>query len=101
MSTPSSAATGPSSQPDSLTADARALLDATADSASDSISDARKRLSAALEGGKRMYGRVKEQVIEGAKATDSAVHAHPYVAILAGVGVGALLGFLVARRFSR
>jgi ElaB/YqjD/DUF883 family membrane-anchored ribosome-binding protein len=61
---------------------------------------ARKRLAAALESGKAMAGRVRDQAVAGAKAADEAVHEHPYQAIAIGVGVGALLGYLLARRCS-
>jgi ElaB/YqjD/DUF883 family membrane-anchored ribosome-binding protein len=81
-----------------LAEDARALMTATADVAGDKVVQARQRLNAALERGKEMYGRVKEQAVEGAKAADTAVHAHPYQAIAVGVGVGALVGYLIANR---
>jgi ElaB/YqjD/DUF883 family membrane-anchored ribosome-binding protein len=84
-----------------LAEDARALMAATADVAGDKVTDARKRLAAALESGKEIYGRVKTKAVEGAKAADEAVHEHPYQAIAIGVGVGAILGYLVARRCSR
>jgi ElaB/YqjD/DUF883 family membrane-anchored ribosome-binding protein len=84
-----------------LAEDARALMAATADVAGEKVSEARKRLAAALESGKEIYGRVRDKAVEGAKAADEAVHEHPYQAIAIGVGVGALLGFLVARRCSR
>src|SRR5437868_1555562 len=84
-----------------LAEDARALLSATADVAGDKVSEARKRLTAALENGKEMYGRAREQAIEGAKATDKAVHEHPYKAMGIALGVGALVGFLVARSCTR
>jgi ElaB/YqjD/DUF883 family membrane-anchored ribosome-binding protein len=84
-----------------LAEDARALMTATADVAGEKVSDARKRLAAALESGKEIYGRVKAKAVEGAKAADEAVHEHPYQAIAIGVGVGALLGYLIARRCSR
>ena len=84
-----------------LAEDARALMTATADVAGEKVSDARKRLAAALESGKEIYGRVKAKAVEGAKAADEAVHEHPYQAIAVGVGVGALLGYLIARRCSR
>ena len=84
-----------------LADDARALMTATADVAGEKVSDARKRLAAALESGKEIYGRVKAKAVEGAKAADEAVHEHPYQAIAIGVGVGALLGYLIARRCSR
>ena len=84
-----------------LADDARALMSATADVAGEKVSDARKRLAAALERSKEIYGRVKAKAVEGAKAADEAVHEHPYQAIAIGVGVGALIGYLIARRCSR
>lgn len=84
-----------------LAEDARALMAATADVAGEKVSDARKRLAAALEGGKRIFGRVQEKAVEGAKVADEAVHAHPYQAIAIGVGVGVLVGYLLGRRSSR
>ena len=84
-----------------LAEDARALIAATADVAGEKVGEARKRLAAALEKGKEIYGRVREKAVEGAKATDEAVHEHPYQAIGIALGVGALIGFLVARRRSR
>ena len=84
-----------------LADDARALMTATADVAGEKVVEARKRLAAALERGKEIYGQVREKAVQGAKAADEAVHEHPYQAIAIGVGVGALIGFLVARRCSR
>jgi len=84
-----------------LAEDARALMAATADVAGEKVVEARKRLAAALERGKEIYGRVRDKAVEGAKAADEAVHEHPYQAIAIGVGVGAILGYLAARRCSR
>jgi ElaB/YqjD/DUF883 family membrane-anchored ribosome-binding protein len=84
-----------------LAEDARALMAATSDVAGEKVSEARKRLAAALERGKEICGRVKDKAIEGAKATDEAVHEHPYQAMAVALGVGAIIGFLVARRCSR
>jgi ElaB/YqjD/DUF883 family membrane-anchored ribosome-binding protein len=83
-----------------LAEDARALMTATADVAGEKVVEARQRLAAALERGKELYGRAKEKAVEGAKVADEVVHEHPYQAIAIGVGVGALLGFLLARRCS-
>src|SRR5512137_2504823 len=85
---------------DTLAEDARALMAATADVAGEKVAEARKRLAAALESGKKVFGRVKEKTVEGAKVADEAVHEHPYQAIGIAFGVGALLGYLVARRCS-
>lgn len=84
-----------------LADDARALMAATADVAGEKVGEARQRLAAALDRGKEVYGRVKEKAVEGARATDQAVRANPYQAIAIGVGVGALVGYLLARRCSR
>jgi ElaB/YqjD/DUF883 family membrane-anchored ribosome-binding protein len=92
---------GTINDPGSLAEDARALLAATADVAGEKVGEARNRLAAALERGKEIYGRVREKAVEGAKAADEAVHEHPYQAIAIGVGVGAILGYLFARRCSR
>jgi len=84
-----------------LAEDARALMAATADVAGDKVAAARKRLAAALDSGKQIFGRVKEKALEGAKATDEAVREHPYQAIGIAFGVGALIGYLVATRRAR
>ena len=84
-----------------LAEDARALMTATADVAGEKVGEARKRLAAALENGKEIYGRVRDKAIEGAKAADEAVHDHPYQALGIALGVGALIGYLIARRGTR
>ena len=71
---------------------------ATADVAGDKVAEARKRLAAALESGKELYGRVRDKAVEGAKAADQTVRENPYQAIGIAAGVGALIGFLLARR---
>ena len=81
-----------------LSDDARALIAATADVAGEKVVEARKRLAAALESGKEMCGRVRDKAVEGAKIADQTVRENPYQAIAIGVGVGALVGYLIARR---
>ena len=84
-----------------LAEDARALMAATVDVAGDKVAEARKRLGAALESGKELYGRVRDKAVEGVKAADETVREHPYQAIGIAFGVGALLGYLLTRRCSR
>jgi len=84
-----------------LAEDARALITATADVAGDRVGEARKRLTQALENGEEIYHRARDRAIAGAKVTDVAIHQHPYQAIMVGVGVGALLGYLIARKSDR
>ena len=83
-----------------LAQDAHALMTATADVAGEKVGEARKRLAAALERAKEMAATVREKAVAGAKVADQAVHEHPYQAIAIGVGVGALVGYLLARRCS-
>lgn len=84
-----------------LADDAQALMAATADVPGQKVSEARKRLAAALDRGREIAGKVREKTAEGARATNEAVHEHPYQAIAIGVGVGAIIGYLIARRCSR
>ena len=84
-----------------LAEDARALISATADVAGDRVGEARKRLEKALENGREIYHRARDRAIAGAKVTDAAIHQHPYQAMMVGVGVGALLGYLIARKSDR
>jgi ElaB/YqjD/DUF883 family membrane-anchored ribosome-binding protein len=85
----------------SLAEDARALMAATADVAGEKVSEARKRLAAALERGKEIAGNVRDKAVEGAKVVDQKVRDNPYQAIAIGVGVGVLIGYFAARRCSR
>jgi ElaB/YqjD/DUF883 family membrane-anchored ribosome-binding protein len=84
-----------------LAEDAQALMAATADVAGEKVKEARERLAAALARGKEICGRARDKAVEGAKAADEAVHEHPYQAIAIGVGVGVLIGYLLARRCCR
>ena len=84
-----------------LVEDARALMAATADMAGDKVGNARRRLAGALEHAKEIAGRIRDKTVQTAQAADEAVHEHPYKAIAIGAGVGALIGFIVARRCSR
>ena len=78
--------------------DARALMAATADVAGDKVAAARKRLAAALESAREIAGNVRDKAVAGAKVADQKVRENPYQAIAIGVGVGAIIGYLIARR---
>ena len=84
-----------------LAEDAQALMAATADVAGEKVVAARKRLAAALESAKEIAANVREKAIAGAKVADQTVRGNPYQAIAIGVGVGAVVGYLLARRCSR
>ena len=84
-----------------LATDARALMAATADVAGEKVVEARKRLAIALDSAKEIAGSVRDKAMAGAKIADQKVHENPYQAIAVGVGVGAVIGYLIARRCSR
>jgi len=84
----------------SLADDARALMAATADVAGDKVNEARKRLASALENVKQAAGRVREKAVEGARLADECVREHPYQALVVGMAVGAVVGFVLGRRWT-
>jgi ElaB/YqjD/DUF883 family membrane-anchored ribosome-binding protein len=90
-----------SNDPGTLAEDARDLMAATADVAGEKVSEARKRLAAALERSKEIAGKVRDQAVAGAKVADQTIRENPYQAVAIGVGVGVLVGYLLARRCSR
>jgi ElaB/YqjD/DUF883 family membrane-anchored ribosome-binding protein len=90
-----------SSDMGALAEDARALMAATADVAGEKVSEARKRLAAALERAKEIAGNVRDKAVGGAKVVDQKVRENPYQAVAIGVGVGVLIGYFAARRWSR
>jgi ElaB/YqjD/DUF883 family membrane-anchored ribosome-binding protein len=73
-----------------LTEEARELLAATAHVAGDKVSEARERLTAALE-----------QIKKGAQAADKAIHENPYKALGIAAGIGVLVGYFLIGRNSK
>ena len=59
--------------------------------------DLRAKLKSAIEKAKVLYERLEEKTVAAAKATDHAVHEHPYQAIGIAFGLGLLVGVLAMR----
>lgn len=78
-----------------LAEDAKTLLAATAQAAEQKVVDARKRVMAALEDG---WDFVSEKSVACCRATDETIRDHPYQSVGAALGLGALIGYLIARR---
>jgi ElaB/YqjD/DUF883 family membrane-anchored ribosome-binding protein len=57
----------------------------------------RAKLETAVEKAKALYERLEEKTVAAAKAADQTVREHPYQAIGIAFGIGAIIGFLVAR----
>ena len=84
-----------------LAKDARSLITATTDVATQKFGDVRQRVVETVESAEETAGRVRDQAVDYAKAADKAVREHPYKALGIALGVGAILGYLVSRRGSR
>jgi len=80
-----------------LAKDAGALVAATKDVAGEQVQEARKRLDHALESAKGIYGQVCGKAVDGTTAVNELVHKNSYQAIAIGLGVGAILGYFIAR----
>jgi len=84
-----------------LAEDARALMATTADVAGEKVSEARKRLTAALESCKELYGQARDKAVDGARATDQVVRENPYQVMGIALGIGAVIGYVIGSRCSR
>ena len=78
--------------------DGEALLRSGAQGLSETTSDMRDRLAAALESAKDMGRRLQDRTVQGAKATDRMIRDNPYQTIGIAFGLGLLIGFLANRR---
>jgi ElaB/YqjD/DUF883 family membrane-anchored ribosome-binding protein len=83
---------------EALADDAGAFVAATAHAAGKRYDEARKSLAAVMDRGKDIYGLASRRAARDARAADHAMHANLYQTILIGIGVGVLLGYLVARQ---
>ncbi len=63
----------------------------------ETTSELRAILQAAIDKAKAMYERLEEKTVATAKATDRAIHQHPYESMGIAFGVGLLIGVLAAR----
>src|SRR5277367_1572982 len=82
----------------SITHDTKALLEATADVASEKVVKARNRLASALAAAKDGCAKLQEKTVASAKVADKAIRDNPYQAIGIAFTIGAVVGFLLNRR---
>ena len=81
-----------------LVTDSEELLHATKDAAGDKAHDLRDRLSDTLESARRNCRRLEDKALEGAKTADRTIRDHPYQSIGIALGVGLVIGILVAKK---
>jgi len=73
------------------------LLEKTTSELGEESRNLRARLQAAIDRAKAVYEQLEEKTVAAAKATDKAVHDHPYHAMGLAFGVGLLIGVLATR----
>jgi len=81
-----------------LVRDSEELLKDSAAAVGEKAHDLRERLSQSLESAKATCRRLEEKAIEGAKATDKVVRAHPYESMGVAFAIGLVIGLLVRRK---
>lgn len=72
------------------------LISSTASAARTACHEAGNEISSLLKRGEDITKSVRKRVAKEACAVNAALHSNPYPTVLAGIGAGALLGFLVA-----
>jgi ElaB/YqjD/DUF883 family membrane-anchored ribosome-binding protein len=77
---------------------AESLLMATAHIADEKVAEARKKLNEVIESAKDAYEYVEDKAVETAHHADEYIREKPYQSIGIALGVGALIGYLIARR---
>ena len=82
--------------------DAEELLRATASAAGETVSAARARVQASMNGAKKRLTEAGAATADHAKvaarATDEFVREHPWEAVGIGAALGVILGMLISRR---
>jgi ElaB/YqjD/DUF883 family membrane-anchored ribosome-binding protein len=78
--------------------DSELLLENTAGAAGEKIDEIRARLAEALKSAKQTCRKLEDKTIESAKTADKVIRSHPYQSIAAALGIGVLLGVLIARK---
>jgi ElaB/YqjD/DUF883 family membrane-anchored ribosome-binding protein len=78
-----------------------AVSAAATDLANETMTAARERLSAAMEKGEELVAGLRGAAAERARSADLAIREHPYRTLAIALGVGALVGFLLARSRER
>ena len=81
-----------------VTADAEALLKATANQGGETLAALRTKTEDSLAIAKAKMAEVEEKVRATASASDDYVHEHPWRVVGAAVGVGVVIGLLIGRR---
>jgi ElaB/YqjD/DUF883 family membrane-anchored ribosome-binding protein len=85
-----------------VVSDAQELLNTVKTEGEGKLADVKTKVSAQLDSARQMLGQLQTTVQDGAKvaaeSTDAYVRGNPWRAVGIAAGIGALIGFLAARR---
>jgi ElaB/YqjD/DUF883 family membrane-anchored ribosome-binding protein len=85
-----------------VVSDAQDLLKTVQDTGSEKMGEMRVKMQAQIDAARQTLAELQQSVQDGAKvamnSTDEYVRANPWRAVGISAGVGALIGFLIARR---
>jgi ElaB/YqjD/DUF883 family membrane-anchored ribosome-binding protein len=85
-----------------VVSDAQDLLKTVQDQGSDKIGEMRAKVQSQIDAARQTLGELQQTVQDGAKvamtSTDEYVRSNPWRAVGISAAVGALVGFLIARR---
>lgn len=85
-----------------VVSDAQELLKTVQSEGESRLSDVKSKVQQQLDSARQMLGQLQGQVQDGAKiamdSTDAYVRGNPWRAVGISAAVGALIGFLIARR---
>lgn len=73
-------------------------ISSSSDAVGTALHEVGDAISSVTERGGNIYKAAGKRVAREAGAANAVLHNNPYPTVLAGIGAGALLGFLVARR---
>lgn len=85
--------------PEKLVHVAEEWLSVPAEALGTACNKASHELTSGLRRGKVLYQAAQKRVGKKVKNADQIVHQHPYPVALIAIGAGALVGYLIARRF--
>ncbi len=84
-----------------LIAEAEETLGASLkEGADDHLNGLRDKLEGAKDTAQNLFVAARKKVSEGAKQADATIRSHPYESLAVALGVGVLLGALLARKSS-
>ena len=85
-----------------VVSDAQDLLKTVQDTGSEKMGEMRVKMQAQIDAARQTLAELQQSVQDGAKvainSTDEYVRSNPWRAVGISAGIGALIGFLIARR---